>query len=137
MKGKLLDDFAENLQANCQATLLRFLSMQINGLEDSKALLKELKKSVAECAAPSHDTLQAALDILKQADMRPVLSGLKQPVSVILGARDTLVPVAVGQKIQQLNAGCELAIIDRAGHVPFLSHQQELLAIISRFMERI
>lgn len=137
MKGKLLDNFAENLQANCQATLLRFLSLQINGLEDSKALLKELKQSVTECAAPSHDTLQAALDILKQADMRPVLSGLKRPVSVILGARDTLVPVAVGQKIQQLNAGCELAIIDRAGHVPFLSHQQELVAIISRFMERI
>ncbi len=47
-------------------------------------------------------TLQGGLNILKQADMRPVLSGLTIPVSVILGGLDTLVPVAVGQKMQQL-----------------------------------
>lgn len=135
MKSRLLNDFAENLQANCKATLFRFLSLQVNGLEDSKTLVKELKKVVGECDAPSQETLQGGLDVLKQADMRSALSELKQPLSVILGARDTLVPVAVGQKIQQLNEACELTIIDKAGHVPFLSHQQELIASISRFME--
>jgi len=135
MKHKLLDDFAENLQANCQATLFRFLSLQVNGLEDSKSMLRELKQAVSECDAPSPETLQGGLDVLKQADLRPALSGLKQPLAVILGTRDTLVPVAIGQKIQQLNKACELTIIDKAGHVPFLSHQQELIASISRFME--
>lgn len=135
MEVKLLDDFAEHLNKNCQATLLRFLSLQVNGLPDHKNLLKVLKTAVFECDAPDQNTLQGGLDILKQADLRPVLSKLNIPVSVILGGLDTLVPVAVGQKMQQLLPSLELNIIDRAGHVPFLSHSRETLAIISRFMD--
>lgn len=136
MDVQLLDDFAEQLNKNCQATLLRFLSLQVNGLPGQKVLLKALKSAVFECDAPDQHTLQGGLDILKQADLRPVLSGLTMPVSVILGGLDTLVPVAVGQKMQQLLPSLELNIIDRAGHVPFLSHSRETLAIISRFMDR-
>jgi pimeloyl-[acyl-carrier protein] methyl ester esterase len=136
MSIRLLDDFAEHLNDDCQATLLRFLSLQVKGLPDHKALLKALKALVFECDAPDAETLQGGLEILKQADMRPVLSGLNIPVSVILGGLDTLVPVAVGQKMQQLSAGLELNIIDRAGHVPFLSHSFETLDIISKFMDR-
>ncbi|MFU8787844.1 MAG: pimeloyl-ACP methyl ester esterase BioH [Methylobacter sp.] len=135
MDVRLLDAFAEQLDENCQATLLRFLALQANGLPDQKALLKVLKTAVFECAAPDKATLQGGLNILKQADMRPVLSDLKIPVSLILGGLDTLVPVGVGQKMQQLLPSLELNIIDRAGHVPFLSHSLETLAIISQFMD--
>jgi len=135
MDAGLLDDFAGHLNKNCQATLLRFLSLQVNGLPDRKALLKALKESVFECDAPDENTLQGGLKILKEADLRPVLSRLTIPVSVILGGLDTLVPVAVGQKMQQLLPSLELNVIDRAGHVPFLSHSRETLAIISRFMD--
>ncbi len=135
MNAHTLDDFAEYLHKNCPATLLRFLSLQVNGLPEHKVFLKTLKTAVFECDAPDENTLQGGLDILKQADLRPVLSGLSLPVSVILGGLDTLVPVAVGQKMQQLLPSLELNIIDRAGHIPFLSHSQETLAIISRFMD--
>ncbi|HEY8095921.1 MAG TPA: pimeloyl-ACP methyl ester esterase BioH [Methylobacter sp.] len=135
MEPRLLDDFAEHLNKNCQVTLLRFLSLQVNGMPDSKALLKALKTTVFECDAPDQTTLQGGLNILKQADLRPVLAKLTIPVSVILGGLDTLVPVAVGRKMQQLLPSLELNIIDRAGHVPFLSHSGETVAIIVRFME--
>jgi len=136
MDVRLLEDFAEHLNKDCQATLLRFLSLQVNGMPEQKALLKALKTAVFECAAPDTNILLGGLDILKQADMRAVLSGLNIPVSVILGGLDTLVPVAVGPKMQQLLPSLELNIIDRAGHVPFLSHSRETLAIISRFMDK-
>lgn len=136
MNVRLLDDFAGQLHENCQATLLRFLALQVNGLPEQKTMLKMLKAALSECATPDANTLQGGLDILKQADMRPVLAGLNIPVSVILGGLDTLVPVTVGQKMQQLLAGLELNIIDRAGHVPFLSHSRETLAMVSRFMEQ-
>jgi len=135
MDTGLLDDFAGHLNKDCQATLLRFLSLQVNGLPDRKGLLKALKESVFECDAPDENTLQGGLSILKEADLRPVLSGLTIPVAVILGGLDTLVPLAVGQKMQQLLSSLELNIIDRAGHVPFLSHSRETSAIISRFMD--
>jgi pimeloyl-[acyl-carrier protein] methyl ester esterase len=135
MDVKLLDDFADHLNKNCQATLLRFLSLQVKGLPEHKILLKALKAVVFECDSPDTHTLQGGLDILKYSDLRSVLAQLTIPVSVILGGLDTLVPVAVGQKMQQLLPALELNIIDRAGHVPFLSHSRETLAIISRFMD--
>jgi pimeloyl-[acyl-carrier protein] methyl ester esterase len=136
MDVRLLDDFAEHLNKDCQATLLRFLSLQVSGMPEQRALLKTLKITVFECAAPDQTTLQGGLDILKQTDMRPALADLNIPVSVILGGLDTLVPVAVGSKMQQLLPSLELNIIDRAGHVPFLSHSRETLAIISQFMDQ-
>ncbi|MDO9414520.1 hypothetical protein, partial [Pararhizobium sp.] len=136
MDVRLLDDFAGQLTKDCPATLLRFLSLQVNGLPGQKALLKALKTAVFECDTPDKHTLQGGLQLLKQADMRPVLATLKVPVSVILGGLDTLIPVAAGQKMQQLLPSLELNIIDRAGHVPFLSHGRETLAIISRFMDQ-
>ena len=136
MNVQLLDDFAENLHKNCQATLLRFLSLQVSALPDQKHLLKTLRATVLECDAPNVKTLQGGLDILKQTDLRQALSALNIPVSVILVGLDTLVPVAVGQQMQRLLPSLELNIIDRAGHVPFLSHSDETLAIISRFMNK-
>jgi pimeloyl-[acyl-carrier protein] methyl ester esterase len=135
MNAGLLDAFAGKLNEDCQATLVRFLSLQVNNLPDYKILLRTLKSAVLECAAPDNETLQDGLDILKHADLRPALSNITVPVSVILGTRDTLVPVNVGQNMQALAPEITLNIIDKAGHVPFLSHPQDVLAIISRFMD--
>ena len=134
LRVDLLEAFAEQLQLDCQATLLRFLSLQVNQLSDFKVLIKKLKAAVLEYPAPDNQTLQGGLDILKTADLRTALADITVPVLVILGARDTLVPVAVGQKMQTLAPNIELNIIDKAGHVPFLSHPQELLEIISKFV---
>ncbi len=136
LDSKLLGKFADLLTENSQATLLNFLTLQVHGLPNAKALLKELKAAVFARPVPDSATLQQGLQILKNSDLRPVLAKLTKPVSVILGGRDTLVPVAVGTKIQQLLPDLQLTIIEKAGHVPFLSHLQELVAVISGFMEQ-
>ena len=130
----LLDAFADQLNADCQTTLLRFLSLQTNKLPDYKTVSRNLKSAIMECASPDIETLQGGLEILKYADLRPALCDARMPVSVILGTRDTLVPVSVGQDMQALAPDITLNIIDKAGHVPFLSHPQEVLAIISRLL---
>ncbi len=135
MKVNLLEAFAEQLHADCRATLLRFLSLQVNNLPDFKPLLKNLKAAVLECATPDTETLEGGLTILKSTDLRPVLAEVNVPVSVILGTRDTLVPVKLGEYLVALAPEIELSIIDKAGHVPFLSHPQVLLDIITEFMD--
>jgi pimeloyl-[acyl-carrier protein] methyl ester esterase len=134
VRPTVLDAFADSLTVDCQTTLLRFLALQVNGLPDSKALLKELKAAIMECPAPDNDSLQGGLDILKHTDLRAVLAELKIPVSIILGDKDTLVPVAVADQLSRL-LNFQPTIIKGAGHVPFLSHPQELLALINRFMD--
>jgi len=135
MKIELLDSFASSLQENCQATLLRFLSLQVNGLQDYKKLMKELKTAVAEYPAPNEATLQGGLEILKNADLRATLSELSMPILSIFGAKDALVPVAVGEYLQTLSPAMGVKIIDKAGHAPFLSHPNEVVAMISDFIE--
>jgi len=135
MKIELLDSFASSLQENCQATLLRFLSLQVNGLQDYKKLMKELKTAVAEYSAPNEATLKGGLEILKSADLRATLSELSMPMLSILGAKDALVPVAVGEYLQTLSPNMTVKVIDKAGHAPFLSHPNEVTELMSDFIE--
>ena len=136
MAEKQLDAFAGNLAADCRMTLMRFLSLQIKGLPEFKEFSRQLRQAVQECAPPDSETLSGGLAVLKQADLRAVLAALDKPVSVVLGGRDNLVPVALGQAMQNLNPRLQLNIIDQAGHVPFLSHRQQVLDAVADFLDQ-
>ncbi len=136
MDEQVLDSFAESLQQDSHATLLRFLSLHIKGINNQKVVLQELKTLVFEPPAPDQLTLQEGLAILKQADLRGEFANLKVPVAIILGQLDTLIPVAVAGKMQELLPEIDLTIIDRAGHVPFLSHQQNVVSVVRHFMDK-
>ena len=135
MKVDLLEAFSEQLTLDAPATLLRFLSLQVAQLPDYKVLLKNIKTAIMARATPNLDTLQGGLTILKQADLRPALAAAQMPILVLLGTRDTLVPIAVGEAIKDLAPTIQIVVIDKAGHVPFLSHPQIVLETITQFMD--
>jgi len=129
---KMLSEFANNLQLNCQLTLIRFLALQVNNLPDGKSLLKELKRAVQECPAPSEAVLQSALKILMKSDLRAALISLACPVHVIQGDKDSLIPMQVSQDMKRIKPELGVNIINSAGHVPFLSHQSQVIEIINK-----
>lgn len=133
---QVLDSFAENLKQDSQSTLLKFLALQIKGLADQEAVLQELKTLVFDCPAPDPRTLQEGLAILKYSDLRAVFANLKIPAAAILGGLDTLIPVAVGVNMRDLLPEMDVIVIDRAGHVPFLSHPQAVLESVRQFMSK-
>ncbi len=135
MELDLLHQFANNLIADCEATLIRFLSLQVKGLADYKSLVKELKAALKETSTPKQTMLQQGLAVLEHSDLRPVLQDLSQPTTLILGKRDTLIPVTVGKQMQTLQPQLSLHILEKAGHVPFLTHSDDLLEILGVFME--
>ena len=135
MKVDLLEAFAEQLTLDAPATLLRFLSLQVAQLPDYKVLLKKIKTAIMARATPSLDTLQGGLAILKQADLRPALAAAQMPILLLLGTGDTLVPIAVGEAIKDLAPTIQIVVIDKAGHVPFLSNLQIVLETITQFMD--
>ena len=135
MTVELLEAFAMQLTLDGPATLLRFLSLQVAQLPDYKILLKKLKTEIMARAMPNIDTLQGGLAMLKQADLRFALAKAQMPILVLLGTRDTLVPVTVGEAMQALAPAIQVAVIDKAGHVPFLSHPQIILETITQFMD--
>jgi pimeloyl-[acyl-carrier protein] methyl ester esterase len=127
---QVLNAFAANLRSDSQSAILRFFSVQL-ALSNYKGLL-----AAAEYKAPDDETLLQGLKILEETDLRPALARLTQPVSVILGEKDTLIPAAVGQSMKELLHALELNIIENAGHVPFFSHRETVLSIITRFRDK-
>jgi pimeloyl-[acyl-carrier protein] methyl ester esterase len=130
VKPEVLDGFAAQLSSDARQTLLRFLALQVNGLPDGKQLLQRLKLAIMECDAPNLQVLQQALEILKQSDLRIKLQQFQGPVCLIQGDKDPLAPLAGALAMQQRQPTISLHVLERAGHVPFLSHSQQLLAIL-------
>jgi pimeloyl-[acyl-carrier protein] methyl ester esterase len=96
-------------------------------------VLKELKSCVAECREPEEAALRAGLEILRTADLRAELPGLRVPLLILLGARDRLAPPAAGEAMRRLARGAELHVLAGAAHTPFLSHPDECLALLTDF----
>jgi pimeloyl-[acyl-carrier protein] methyl ester esterase len=135
IKETVLEKFADDLMIDCHGTLLRFLSLQVRGLDDYKTVFKELKTALHACQSPEAEILQGGLQILKHQDLRPQLAQLHCPAQVILGSHDTLVPVAVGEQMLVLNPQLKVHIIEKAAHVPFLSHPAQLITLLRKFLE--
>jgi pimeloyl-[acyl-carrier protein] methyl ester esterase len=135
IRETVLEKFASDLTDDCHGTLIRFLSLQVKGLDNYKTLLRNLKIALLTCEPPDADILQGGLEILKQQDLRFQLANLQCPAQIILGSHDTFVPVVVADKMRLLNPHLKILTIDKAGHVPFLSHQSYTLSILRNFME--
>lgn len=134
MDAALLDTFAKNLAANREATILHFMALQVHGLMGAEQLLSTLKTYLAEELSISPEVLQAGLVILKNTDLRRVLASLSCPILAIFGTRDTIVPIAVATQVQQLSPLAQAVIIQKSGHVPFLSHPDATLQAINDFL---
>ncbi len=136
MQLKLLRQFNQQLIDDCRGTLLRFLSLQILRQADYKILVKQLKLALNETLPPTQSILEQGLILLETTDLRMNLATITCPILMVLGDRDTLVPVKVAEQLQTLQPKLVLKILPKAGHVPFLSHQEVLLDCLRNFMEQ-
>ena len=126
VEGSVFDLFADNLQANIEKTLQRFLSLQVQGLADSREVLRHLRQSIVSQGLPSAEALAAGLHILKETDIRTELASLSIPQKWLLGEKDTLVPANLNDYLNALS-GIKSHIIGGSAHLPFISHAEEVL----------
>lgn len=136
MDAGILEKFAADLLANPPATLLRFLSLQVHGLDHPKSVLADLKAAVKRCPAPDPTALAGGLAILQNADLRSELAGLTMPVTAILGHRDTLVPIAVADALLALQPALHVHRLEKAAHAPFLSHPETVISLLTDFLNQ-
>jgi len=134
MSCEFLQAFKSSIDKNGDSALLRFLLLQLQGTSEAKALGIKLKKSFLQYKIPLKKTLLDGLDILRDADLRPALSAAKCPVTFILGVKDGLVPVSLGKTLHKMRPNSYLNNIEDAGHVPFLSHPQQVINVIQKVM---
>jgi pimeloyl-[acyl-carrier protein] methyl ester esterase len=136
MEPSLMHQFGVELMANPREHLLKFLGLQLWGLENARGLLKILRERLAHQPTPDPFALRGGLHLLEHGDVRPLLAEMNIPVLLLLGGRDRLVPVASGKAMQALSPGLELQVLESAAHMPFLSHGQECRRLLRDFWKR-
>jgi pimeloyl-[acyl-carrier protein] methyl ester esterase len=133
MDAPLLNTFAQQLEVDYEATLMRFLILQFYGQPHNKKMIQWLQSSLFRYGKPTVSTLQAGLNLLGTTDLRNALSQLTCPVLYLLGKLDRLVPSQIATLLRQLNSNSRVVIFPKASHAPFLSHEDEFLTEIRRF----
>jgi len=134
MLAALLETFSAELAEDYERTLGRFLSLQVRGSERASAVLKTLRTTLLAHGPPDTAALAAGLEILRTTDLRPGMPAIECPMLMIMGERDTLVPLNAGREAAGLCRDARLAVIDGAGHAPFLAAPQAVADRINRFL---
>lgn len=132
MPVKTFHLFADALADDPNATLMRFLALQVSGAEHARETLKQLRAELAQRPAATTDGLAQGLELLLQTDLRARMAQLECPTHWLFGGRDTLVPSTLHDFLPGLLPKTTIDVIDGAGHAPFLSHPRESLAVLSQ-----
>jgi pimeloyl-[acyl-carrier protein] methyl ester esterase len=130
VEDAVLQQFARSLDEDYEATLGRFLALQVRGSADAGATLRTLRARVLEQDAPQPAALRSGLKLLRESDLRMRLNDIACPTQFIFGARDLLAPAAITEELSRLMPTARCDVIEGAGHAPFVSHAAQFIDLI-------
>lgn len=139
VSAEIFRDFARGLGDDYRATLERFVALEAFGSDHAKEEIRTLRAELFARGEPAARVLVDGLRILETADQRALLSRLRAPSLWIAGRRDRLVdPRAMRDAAAAIeHAGhttARFVQIEHAGHAPFLTHADEVVAHLSAFL---
>ncbi len=134
ISANVLTMFSDNLMDNWQQTLVRFLTLQVNGLPDGKKRLKQLKDALQQAPAADLPALKAGLRLLHDTDARAVFQHLKQPVLAFFAEQDVLIPLACMDAMKRLKPEVNIQLLEGAGHAPFFTHSDDIESAVYDFI---
>ncbi|GAB6066736.1 pimeloyl-ACP methyl ester esterase BioH [Methylothermus subterraneus] len=123
-------EFAQGIERAPQSTLQRFLTLCCLGADSAPKLLGRLRAAWNRRPSPSPAVLRQGLEILRGADLRAALAHVGCPVAVAAGEQDRLVPAAAAERLAACLPRARRMVLKGAGHALFLSHPQELAALV-------
>ncbi|MEW9897241.1 pimeloyl-ACP methyl ester esterase BioH [Chitinivorax sp. PXF-14] len=135
MQHEVLGRFAQELQADYEGTLKRFIALQALGGQASREVLKALQARLFERGRPDPVVMRQGLDILRDVDLRPELQHLDPPTLLIYGERDGLTPAPVGRWLASRLPDAELEMLKDSAHAPFISHPERFVERVCQFLK--
>lgn len=124
-----------DLKRNYLATMDGFFQLQFGAGE----LARERYRQIVDFAVragrlPEPAVALAALETLRDADLRPQLAGIGRPALVLHGTDDRIVPVGAGRHLGAALPQARYVEWAGVGHAPFLSRPQESLQLWRGFL---
>lgn len=135
IEAAVFANFARDLTQHYEATLKRFLALQVHGDAAARQTLARLRGLLFAQGKPDGIVLSDGLDILLHGDLRNRIADISLPVLVIHGSSDQLVPVCAAEWLAQALPNGRLRTLQSASHAPFLSHPAEFEAAMSMFLQ--
>lgn len=74
--------------------------------------------------------------VAARADLRPVLPTVQVPTLVVVGAEDSMTPVALSEEIRDAISGAELHVLPGCGHLPPIEQPQVMADLLRRWLDR-
>lgn len=133
MAKPVLQQFAAALSSNIALTIERFLAIQALGSSSARLDIKTLKQAIMAYPMAEPAAIEGALQLLN-SDLRPAFSSLSLPIVGYFGRLDSLVPVSVVEKLQQLQPAAQFDVAPHASHAPFISHLTEFEQWLKRWL---
>ena len=133
--AEALAGFSRGLTAARAGTLRRFMLLQAQGDERAKQVARQLRAARAARNLPALEALAGGLRILLETDLRGALGSIRQPVRVMHGDRDSLVPLEAGEYLSRRLFNARLLVLRGAAHAPFLSKPEETSAALRKFFD--
>lgn len=128
----LLAGFARALKSDPAALMSRFGALVNQGDASARELTRLLAASQrAALATPS--ALAQGLGWLGDLDFRSLLPKVAQPVLLVHGALDPLIPLTAAEAARESFARASLQVFPAAAHVPFLSDPERFVDLVGDF----
>lgn len=126
----VLGAFTDHLARDYRRTVHGSLELQVRGSAHAEATLSALQAALQAQGECPPGTLRRAARMLHAVDQRPRLALVQAPTLVIAGEHDRLVHPEASRALAALLPQGGFVQIARAGHAPFLSHAEEVAALI-------
>lgn len=121
----ILDSFFLKLASEPERTIAEFVGLQ----------LKDQSYNYRSPLNPSVPGLEAGLKVLADWDLRQSLCLFTKPACFMFGRLDAITPRMTMVTMQKLYPAFDYVMFDKAAHIPFLSHQDEFIAILERILQ--
>jgi pimeloyl-[acyl-carrier protein] methyl ester esterase len=123
-----------NLERRFESALGDFFALAFAGEKISDERLRTIRNfAVRHSPLPDHDVALDLLNMLTVQDQRDILAEIHQPVRVLHGELDRIVPVAAGRYLAEMLPQGEFIEFAAIGHAPFLSQPQSVAEKIREF----
>lgn len=133
MDAAAFSGFAGEVAADPAAALQRFLLLQTQGDAQARAVARKLEAALAAGPAADHSVLMPMLGWLRDTDLRPVLSAIRQPALVLHGDRDRITASGAGEYLARQLPDARLEMIAGAAHAPFVSDPDTVSRRVTEF----
>lgn len=126
-----LDGFLERLEQDPEALLRHFSALINHGDVHARDAARALRVQ-GDLPAPAA-TLRDGLETLGAADLRDAITRIAQPVLLLHGSKDPLMPLSAAQRLADLLIDARVDVFEGSAHAPFASDPARFVAAVNRF----